>query len=941
MKSAEIRRQFLEFFQSKEHTLVSSASLLPQSTGLLFTNAGMNPFVPYFLGTEPIPYQPPRAVATQKCIRAGGKHNDLEEVGQDSYHHTFFEMLGNWSFGDYFKQQAIDWAWELFVDRWKVPPQRLYATVYCPKAGDPGVFDQEVYDHWKRHFEKQGLDPAVHIVRGDVKDNFWMMGDTGPCGPCSELHLDLTPAGDTKGKLVNADSDHCIELWNLVFIEYNADGKGGVSKLPAKHVDTGMGFERICSIIQVTDGFKNFNQRFSNYNTDLFWPFFKQLEQLSGKSYRDIYEVDFTGDISADTREALETATAFRVIADHVRALGCSVADGILPGNTGRNYVLRRIVRRALRYGKILQMEAGWLPKLVSPLIDTLGEAFPELRQKNKQIREALANEEKSFRHLLEAGLKRFEDETRLLKTNTLTGDVAFRLYDTYGFPVDLTALLCRERNIILDEKGFEQAMQKQKKQARLAQKREGVVALDFQSHCQTKFVGFETLQVNAQVVEVFQRESLTFLIVDQTPFYAEMGGQVADKGQIQVEGELLPIIAIQQVGLARAHVLKGDFTHLLGKTVELQVEASFRQQIASHHTATHLLHKALHQLVSKEATQQGSLVANNRLRFDFISFALDADKVRAIETQVNQWIKEDHLVSWLEISCDQVKDRADITQFFGDNYGSQVRVVQIGGDSKKLNGFSMELCGGTHIKRTSDLGEFRIKSETGIANGVRRIEAVCGQALSDWEQEQKQLLVQNFASLAQKSQQLQTNLEKLGEKNSKIVDAIGSLKKVQSLKSSNLTKQTIKHLREEIGRLKKTYIKAEQLLKKEQASAGQALIEEALAPYLTLGDSFVLQSEGEAFLLQAGFNQLKSAQFSQTAILIISDNKKIHLGVFMSRASQQENSANDLFAELIALIDGKGGGNEEVARGTGINNEAKLESLINFSQSYLGLDKT
>ena len=366
MTSAEIRSSFLNFFKSKQHSVVPSASLMPQSPGLLFTNAGMNQFVPYFLGTEKAPYSPARAADTQKCIRAGGKHNDLEDVGYDTYHHTFFEMLGNWSFGDYFKKEAIEWGWELIVEVWGVPAKRLYATVYAPSKGDPSEFDQEAYDLWATLFSKAGLDPKKHIINGNVEDNFWMMGETGPCGPCSELHVDLTPNGDSEGRLVNMDSDLCIEIWNLVFIQYNAESDGSFRDLPSKHVDTGMGFERACSLIQNTRGLSDFSKKPTNYATDVFQPIFRTLEKLSGKTYKDIYPASVDSDksqISAEIKEAV----AFRVIADHIRTLTFSIADGILPGNNGRNYVLRRILRRAVRYGRTLGFSSQqiFLPKIV------------------------------------------------------------------------------------------------------------------------------------------------------------------------------------------------------------------------------------------------------------------------------------------------------------------------------------------------------------------------------------------------------------------------------------------------------------------------------------------------------------------------------------------------------------------------------------------------
>jgi alanyl-tRNA synthetase len=417
MTSAEIRQSFIDFFKSKQHTAVPSASLMPQSPGLLFTNAGMNQFVPYFLGTEKAPYSPPRAADTQKCIRAGGKHNDLEDVGYDTYHHTFFEMLGNWSFGDYFKKEAIEWSWELIVDIWGVPAKRLYATVYAPSEGDPSSFDQEAFDIWSKLFEKVGLDPKVHIINGNVKDNFWMMGETGPCGPCSELHVDLTPNGDSQGKLVNMDSDLCIEIWNLVFIQYNAEADGSFRDLPAKHVDTGMGFERACSLIQNTKGFTDFSEKPTNYATDVFQPIFRTLEKLSGKTYKDIYPEAADCDKSKLSQEMKE-AIAFRVIADHIRTLSFSLADGILLGNTGRNYVLRRILRRAVRYGRTLGFSSSetFLSKLVDTLVEEFARVFPELKERATVVKENLQREEASFNETLDRGLAMFEQQAKETK---------------------------------------------------------------------------------------------------------------------------------------------------------------------------------------------------------------------------------------------------------------------------------------------------------------------------------------------------------------------------------------------------------------------------------------------------------------------------------------------------------------------------------------------
>src|SRR5690349_3080623 len=408
MTSSEIRQSFLDFFKSKQHTIVPSSSLMPDSPNLLFTNAGMNQFVPIFLGQQPCPYNPPRAADTQKCIRAGGKHNDLEDVGLDTYHHTFFEMLGNWSFGNYFKKEAIDWAWELVTGVWKFPKNRIYATVYNPdkSKNDPSEFDQEAWDHWAVHFRAAGLDPKIHIVNGNKKDNFWMMGETGPCGPCSEIHVDLTPAGDTKGALVNKGTAECIEIWNLVFIQFNANPDGSFSPLPAKHVDTGMGFERVSGIIQNTNGFKDFSRIISNYETDIFRPLFTKIEELSGKKYK--FTLPAVG--STGTTEQEKIDVAFRVIGDHIRTLSFAIADGIIPSNEGRGYVLRRILRRAVRYGRTLGLHQTFFYKLASVLADTMGHIFPEIRAKRGHVEEIIQREEESFNNTLDRGIEQFDN---------------------------------------------------------------------------------------------------------------------------------------------------------------------------------------------------------------------------------------------------------------------------------------------------------------------------------------------------------------------------------------------------------------------------------------------------------------------------------------------------------------------------------------------------
>jgi len=1026
MTSTQIRQSFLDFFKSKQHTIVPSSSLMPDSPNLLFTNAGMNQFVPIFLGQTNCPYQPGRAADTQKCIRAGGKHNDLEDVGLDTYHHTFFEMLGNWSFGDYFKKESLEWGWELLTKVWKFPAGRLYATVYKPGKGEPSEFDQEAHDIWAEIFRKEGLDPKVHILSGGKKDNFWMMGDTGPCGPCSEIHVDLTPAGDTKGSLVNKGDARCIEIWNLVFIQFNANPDGTFTPLPAKNVDTGMGFERVTGIIQSTKGFKDFaNAKISNYETDIFRPIFDELEKLSGKKYsstlpqfpgsttvpvasvgvaptesvaqgigyykrrlphferpwakymvsfstrerrqlsppaRDIvlkcilfgheqrrYQlyaacvmadhvhflfepqvkeqnkegkpvfwpvaellhsiksftaheinksegksgqvwenesfdrmirgdadleekfhyicrnpwdlgvvpptenypwlwtpdvevgarasrsqpsasslVESAGSVARDaqqgdrdgraphSQEQIQLDIAFRVIADHIRTLSFAIADGIQPGNNDRNYVLRRILRRAVRYGRTLGFHEPFFYKLVDVLADTMGDVFPEIRARKKHVQDVIRTEEEAFNKTLDRGISLFENEvfanslrnaaaeigysigvvSKVGITNEgkqesmnymelfvgmqrkgiysfaqlrsgewrnihpkfqpiISGADAFQLYDTYGFPLDLTELMARERGLTVDAAGFEKLMEEQRARARAAQKKEVISLSQIETTTPTKFVGYEKLEVQAKVLEVVGLKDKTAVILDASACYAEMGGQVGDTGELEHGSQLWRVTNTQKSGNTWLHFIelgarpsRSQFgtsrdEHSVGVTptaagetpalpipgniITLSVEKPRRESIQRHHTVTHLLHWALHEVVSHDASQKGSFVGPDKLTFDFNSPPLTPQQVADIEKLVNERILENAPVTWLELPYAEVKKNTAIIQFFGEKYGDTVRVLQIGGERGKLNGYSMELCGGTHTRATGEIGLFRIVGENAVAAGVRRIEAVAG----------------------------------------------------------------------------------------------------------------------------------------------------------------------------------------------------------------------
>jgi alanyl-tRNA synthetase len=766
----------------------------------------------------------------------------------DTYHHTFFEMLGNWSFGDYFKKEAIDYAWELIVNVWKFPPQRLYATVYNPSRAlrEPSEFDLEAYNFWSEKFQSVGLDPHIHIVNGGKKDNFWMMGETGPCGPCSELHVDLTPAGDTAGKLVNKGSPLCIEIWNLVFIQFNANPNGTFSPLPARHVDTGMGFERVTSIIQGTKGLTDFaNAKISNYETDIFRPIFDALEKLSGKTYGSTLPGGATAPPAADeplktsgegpsniidvgpsaaalkagetcnlpeeiagnrvdvapSAEQIALDIAFRVIADHIRTLSFAIADGIQPGNNDRNYVLRRILRRAVRYGRTLGFKEPFFYKLVDVLADKMGDVFPEIRRKQKHVQEVIKREEEAFNKTLDRGIALFEevvsaqtnwhtkvsilierysanswnaqaiyglqknvsqelaDERNLpffwpaeltqalstiCQTNgqpqiegayavvkrdckRISGEFAFKLYDEQGFPLDLTELMARERGLTVDTAGFEKLMEEQRARARAAQKKEVISLSQIETTTPTKFVGYDDLAVESKVLEVVSLKDKTAVILDSSACYAEMGGQVGDTGELTGGGHLWHVVNTQKSGNTYLHFVEGGDAPTVGATVTLAVETARRNAIQRHHTVTHLLHWALHEVVSHEATQKGSFVGPDKLTFDFNSAPLTPAQVADIEKLVNERIVENGGVSWREVPYAEVKARKNVMQFFGDKYGDTVRVVQIGGRAGDFDGYSMELCGGTHTRATGEIGLFRIVGENAIAAGVRRIEAVAG----------------------------------------------------------------------------------------------------------------------------------------------------------------------------------------------------------------------
>jgi len=936
MTSAEIRQSFLDFFREKQHSIVPSSSLLPDAPNLLFTNAGMNQFVPIFLGQQKPSWTPARVADTQKCIRAGGKHNDLEDVGLDTYHHTFFEMLGNWSFGDYFKKEAIDWAWELVVGRWKFPAQRLYATVYKPGLREPSEFDQEAYDHWTRLFQDADLDPAIHVLSGGKADNFWMMGDTGPCGACSELHVDLTPDGDTRGALVNKEDPRCIEIWNLVFIQFNANPDNTLTLLPQRHVDTGMGFERVTAIVQGTKNLTDFAGTISNYETDIFRPIFDQLEKLSGKKYGStipvVGQAHRLPDIEGGSRsrptndpDQEKIDIAFRVIADHIRTLSFAIADGIIPSNEGRGYVLRRVLRRAIRYGRTLGFQEPFFFQLVDVVARTMGDVFPEVRSKQKAIEETIRREEESFNKTLDKGIEEFNEMMKALERDVpkvappggwviMPGRFAFKLYDTYGFPLDLTELMARERGFTVDVTSFEKLMEEQRARARKAQKKEKIHVEDREIRAApTKFLGYDFLEAEAVVETVLpgtKTEELN-VVLDQTPFYAEMGGQVGDRGLLHVPGHdrtevgQLRVIDTQKRGDAfvhRARLLEGRAPEP-GEAVRVAVDVDRRRSIQAHHTVTHLLHWVLHEIVSRDAAQKGSYVGPDKLTFDFSSAALTKQQVHDVEKLVNEKIAENAAVSWTEIPYAEARKRKNIIQFFGEKYGDTVRVLQVGGTPRALNGYSMELCGGTHVRSTSEIGPFRIVKEEAIAAGIRRIEAVAGDAARAWTDQEATRQQQKFETLARKKPDV-----------ARLPPFENMVETPEMLKQIDARAAHLEKLETEVHDWEKRTAKAAEADLQSRAAA----IANGVAASQAGSDSCVSEiPNADGKLLGAVADALKT-KFNGPIFLAGVANGRVSLIVAVPKDLTLKFQANKIIQEIAPIVGGKGGGRPESAQGGG-----------------------
>ena len=700
MTSAQVRESFIKFFESKEHLFVRSSPVVPHDDPtLMFTNAGMNQFKAIFLGDNPKGWK--RACNSQKCIRVSGKHNDLDVVGRDNYHHTFFEMLGNWSFGDYYKKEAIAWAWELLTEVWKLPKERLFATVYED--------DDEAWQIWK---DVSGL-PDDRIMRFDAKSNFWEMGDTGPCGPCSEIHYDrgdlATQAETFKDPIlgVNGENDRYIEIWNNVFMQYERVSDGSLIPLKAKNVDTGMGFERICSILQ---------GKTSNYDTDVFSPIIAKVAELSKVPYSD--GVD---------------GTPHRVIADHLRAVSFAIADGALPSNEGRGYVLRRILRRASRFARLLGQKEAFICKLVQVLADTMGEAFPEIRERKDFVTEVIKSEEERFIKTLDAGLERFENIVQELDgAKVIAGDKVFQLYDTYGFPPDLTGILAEEKGLSIDEAGFEKCMEEQKARAR-ANMKQGINTMGTEgwtqySEVSTEFVGYELATCETKIARFREDKGVLSIVLEKSPFYAEMGGQVGDKGTLVASGleiSVFDTVKVNDTAVCRGKVLKGEATEeSMAQVFVATVDDERRKDIRKNHSATHLLQAALREVLGSHVQQQGSFVSSEVLRFDFSHFnAMTEEEIQKVEDIVNEKVMACLNVSTQVMNVDEAKASGAMA-LFGEKYGEDVRVVKMGADSSE---FSKELCGGLHVSCTGEIGLVKIVSESSVSAGVRRIEAVSG----------------------------------------------------------------------------------------------------------------------------------------------------------------------------------------------------------------------
>jgi len=768
MKANEIREKFLQFFSDKGHKIVPSAPMvLKDDPTLLFTNAGMNQFKEYFLGNSIPKYN--RVVDTQKCLRVSGKHNDLEEVGKDTYHHTMFEMLGNWSFGDYFKKQAIDYAWELLTEVYGISKDNLYASVFEGDEKDGLEKDEEAYKYWKAYL------PEEQILFSDKTDNFWEMGDQGPCGPCSEIHVDIRSEEEKKqipGRdLVNKDHPQVVEIWNLVFMQFNRKADGSLEDLPAKHVDTGMGFERLCMVLQ---------GKISNYDTDVFTPLIREIENITETSYTE------GGGMS-------EVNIAIRVIADHVRAVAFSIADGQLPENTGAGYVIRRILRRAVRYGfTFLGRRKPFIYKLVPTLVEQMGDVFPELKKQQRLIENVIKEEEQAFSRTLAQGLKLLDDVIAESTTKEISGKKAFELYDTFGFPIDLTALILEERGYTLNHKEFKAELQKQKDRSRSAAES---TTEDWQIIHQIdkeNFIGYDQLIAEVKIARFRKITDKRLgehyqLVFDQTPFYAEGGGQVGDQGYIEDSRKnKIEIIDTKNINNLIIHFTK-KLPETLDDTFKAVVNEEKRNRTMANHSATHLLHQALREILGTHVEQRGSLVSPDRLRFDFSHFGkVTEEELQKIENFVINRIRENlPLQENRNIAYEKATEEGAVG-LFGEKYGDFVRTIRFGD--------SIELCGGTHVERTADIWYFKILSEGGVASGIRRIEAITGEKLQEYFEEQLNT-IEELNALLKTNQDPIKAVESLQTENNALKSEIEQLEQEKTTQLKTDLKSEIKEL--------------------------------------------------------------------------------------------------------------------------------------------------
>lgn len=873
MTSDEIRSSYLEYFQKKGHTVVPSASLIPaDDPTLLFTNAGMNQFKDVFLGIGQREYT--RAVDTQKCLRVSGKHNDLEEVGHSPSHHTFFEMLGNWSFGDYYKQEAIAYAWELVTELWKIPAELLWATVY--------VEDDEAEKLWL-----QETDLPLDRIRRCDKDNFWEMGETGPCGPCSELFIDLGveafPETANDPDAGPNTSDRFLEFWNLVFIQYNRDQDGELEPLPATHVDTGMGFERITSILQGVD---------SNYKTDLFTPLLETISDMTETAY--LHDID---------------GLPHRVIADHIRCLTFAIGDGVMPSNDGRGYVIRRILRRAVLYGKKLEMDEPFIYRLVDKVVELLGDVFPDVLPRQEFIQRTIQAEENRFHQTLARGLDMLGQSIDTLKTKgetELDGKRAFELYDTFGFPLDMTQLLTREEGFTVDEVGFENSMAEQRARGRAAWQATGSGAKDdeiavyaevLKETGSTEFVGYTEHTVDAEIVALIagtesvaraRQDEEVSVLLNCTPFYGESGGQVGDVGILESSDAKLAVLDTikpsPDLFVHKCKVVEGEITPFT--KVKAQIDIDRRNAIAVSHTATHLLHSGLRNILGTHVAQAGSLVQAGRLRFDFNHYeAVSSDQLREIETFVNEKIRENDILEISEMLLDQAKEKGALA-FFGDKYGDVVRVVQAGE-------YSVELCGGTHVNATGELGYVKLMSESSIAAGVRRVEALTGSAAVTTIQDDEALLADVANLLKTPKTGLSERIEQL------LLEQRELEQQIQQLKSQNAL-SNIGTLVDGATLVKGVKVVASRIDKTDRDSLRQ--------------------------MVDALKNQLKSGV---VALASVTENDAAFIvGVTSDLVKQQGLHAGKLIQAITEIADGRGGGRPELAQGGG-KNLGKVDAAI------------